>query len=394
MNVFSAAIIGVSGFGGVHYQDLMRQVEQGHMKIIGATVINQEEEAEKCARLRELGCEIFGDYEEMLARLKGRIDLCLIPTSIHQHAPMTIAALRAGANVLVEKPAAATVSEVRAMQAAERETGRFVAVGFQTMYARETLLMKRAILEGKIGEVKTVKCRGLWPRLESYYARNPWAGKLKLGEQWVLDSPFNNAMAHQLNMICFLAGQELYRSARLDTIEAELYRAHKIESADTACMRILTKDHIPLYFWVTHCSEGLLNPEIVVRGTRGKIHWTFQTMRIEADGNVMEMPCQPRIELRDAMLEAVLARLAGREAFICDLDIALAHTLAVNGAHASSAVHPVPEGFIQRSPLDDSMKIVIKDIDEIIARAFEEERLFSELDVAWAQAGRAVSLAG
>ena len=37
----------------------------------------------------------------MLSAHEGGIDLCLIPTGIHWHARMTIAALRAGANVLV-----------------------------------------------------------------------------------------------------------------------------------------------------------------------------------------------------------------------------------------------------------------------------------------------------
>lgn len=388
-----AAIIGVSGFGNVHYHDLMRQVEQGHMAIVGATVINQDEEAEKCARLRAVGADIFTDYREMLGRLRGQIDLCFIPTGIHLHAPMTIATLQAGANVFVEKPAAATTDEVRAMQAAARETERFVAVGFQTMYAHETLLMKRHILNGDLGRIEAIKCRGLWPRLDSYYTRNRWAGRLKLNGQWVLDSPFNNAMAHQLNMICFLAGTELHRAATLEHIEAELYHAHDIESADTACMRILTAQDIPLYFLVTHCSEGLLNPEIVVRGDRGQLHWTFDRLRIDmADGNVEEVACQTGTELRDAMMAALRARLEDPAVFVCDLDIAGVHTLAVNGAHLSSTAHPVPEAFIRRYPYENSVKTVIEGIDGIIDRAFDEERLFSELDVPWAQRGRVVPL--
>jgi predicted dehydrogenase len=388
-----AAIIGVSGFGNVHYHDLMRQVEQGHMALVGATVINQDEEADKCARLRSLGTEIFTDYGEMLERLRGQIDLCFIPTGIHLHAPMTIAALQAGANVFVEKPAAATINEVRAMQTAERETERFVAVGFQTMYALETLLMKRLILNGDLGRIEAIKCRGLWPRLDSYYARNRWAGRLKLNGQWVLDSPFNNAMAHQLNMICFLAGTELHRAATLERIEAELYHAHDIESADTACMRILTAQNVPLYFLVTHCSEGLLNPEIVVRGDRGQLHWTFNRLRIAmADGSVEEVACQTGTELRDAMMAALRARLEDPEVFICGLDVAGVHTLAVNGAHLSSAAHPVPEAFIQRYPHEGSVKTVIEDIDDIIGRAFNEEKLFSDLRVPWAQRARVVAL--
>jgi len=74
------------------------------VKIVAATVINPADEADNIAELKAHGCEIYSDYEKMLAEHSGRIDLCLIPTGIPWHARMTIAALRARANVLVEKP--------------------------------------------------------------------------------------------------------------------------------------------------------------------------------------------------------------------------------------------------------------------------------------------------
>jgi predicted dehydrogenase len=391
--VLNTALIGVSGFGRVHYDDLLRQMERGHLRLIGVTVINQAEEAKVCKHLQTLGCALYDDYERMLRELRGAIDLCFIPTGIHQHAPMTVAALRTGASVMVEKPAAATLHEVHAMQAAERETGGFVAVGFQTMYAPETLIMKRAILEGDIGKVEAIKCRALWPRLDSYYTRNPWAGRLRSGERWVLDSPYNNAVAHQLNMICFLAGAELHRAARLQSLEAELYCGHATESANTACLRLFTEQETPLHFLVTHCSESVLNPEIVVRGDQGWIHWTFDRLRLQKrDGSSLQLPCLTGTPLRDAMLGAVQARVHDPETFICGLDIAGTHTLAVNGAHLASAVHPIPKRFLQRSPAEGSVKTVIGGIDDTVARAFAEERLFSELEVPWAHPGRVVSL--
>ena len=43
--MFNAAIIGISGFGAVHYNDFLREHAAGRIHIVGATVINQEEEA-------------------------------------------------------------------------------------------------------------------------------------------------------------------------------------------------------------------------------------------------------------------------------------------------------------------------------------------------------------
>ncbi len=391
--MINAAVIGISGFGRIHYHDLVRQHERGQMRLLCATVVNQDDEREKCDRLRALGCELFTDHHAMLARHGSALNLCCIPTGIHQHAPMSIDVLRAGANVFVEKPAAATVQDVLAMREAERATGRFVAVGFQTMYARETLWMKRALLAGEIGPVRAIKCRGLWPRLDSYYERTRWAGRLRIDGHWVLDSPFNNAIAHQLNMVCFLAGSTLEEPARLATIEAELSRAHEIESADTAALRIVTSTGVPIYFFVTHCSEETRDPEIVVRGEAGELHWNFKTATIRrGDGTSETVPTETGDELRDSIMARLRERITGAPAFVCGLGIAGTHTLAVNGAHDSSPPHPIDPRHIRRGPAAGSVKTVIHGIDALIDRAFDEESLFSALGAEWSHPGRRIEL--
>jgi len=389
----SACIIGISGYGDVHYNDLMSLAEAGKLRALGATVINQREESEKCARLRSRGCELFTDYRAMLDRFNGRIDLCFVPTGIHWHAEMSMAAMRAGADVFVEKPAAATVDEVREMRACERETGRFVAVGYQHIYARETEAMKRAILEGKIGRLQTIKCRVLWPRPDSYYARNDWAGRLKVGERWVLDSPFNNANAHQLNMMCFLAGTEFRKSARPAAVEAELYSARDIESADTACIRVTTAEGVRIYFFGTHSCNDAFGPEIVVQGDQGRISWNSEKMRIEArDGKVSEQASENLGEVRKTIMARVLDRLQGGDAFVCDLAVAGAQTLCANGAHESSRVNGIGEDFVERLSDGDSLQPVIVGIGRTTEMGFTEEKLFSELGVGWARRGKTFSL--
>lgn len=395
----SACVIGVSGFGRTHYDDLMREAEAGRMRALGATVINQDEEQEKCERLLSLGCRLFTDHREMLGKLSGKIDVCFIPTGIHLHAAMSIDAMKAGADVLVEKPVAATVQDVRRMTECERETGRFVAVGYQHMYARATMHLKEMILEGAIGPVRTIKCRALWPRPRSYYLRNGWAGRLKVGEEWVLDSPFNNALAHYLNLMCFFAGREKTKSARIEGVEAELYRANEIESADTACIRIATGGGATLCFYVTHACEKTLGPEIVVIGEKGSVSLTQGRGRVirmdeGADGSCEETQLEQGTDLRDRILGQVRARIADREAFVCDLDIAGTQTVCVNAAHESSAVHDVPKSLVKRLPRDGSTVTVIDGIDEVFARALEEEKLFSEISVPWARAGKPVDTRG
>lgn len=131
MQKAKVALVGVSGFGNVHYKDIMRAYGAGLVEIPCATVINQDEEAEKCAVLRGCGCEVFNDAGAMFAKYAGKADVCFLPVGIGLHASMSIAAMRAGMNVMLEKPLAATVQEADAIIAAEKETGRFTAVGYQ-----------------------------------------------------------------------------------------------------------------------------------------------------------------------------------------------------------------------------------------------------------------------
>ena len=390
--MLNACLIGVSGFGAVHYHDMLRLTAQGRVRLAAVTVINPVEEAAKCTVLRDMGCAIFSDYREMLEQFRNQAELCFIPTGIHLHAPMSIAALRAGMNVFVEKPVAPTVQEVRQMQAAEQETGRFVAVGYQTMYARETAVMKSAILNGDLGRIRMIKCYGLWPRLDSYYSRNNWAGRLKTGADWVLDSPFNNALAHQLNMICYLAGSSMTAAARPVRIQAELYRGHDIESTDTAALRIETAEGIPLLFLVTHCSERSDGPVLVVEGRRGRIRWTFNQTEITRNGLTQTMPNDPGELVREQMLDQVLDRVAKPETFICSPAIAGVQTLCVNGAHDATTIQTVPAESIHRYPHEGSVKTEIIGLDQMIVQAFEQEKLFSELGIPWTRASASFDL--
>jgi predicted dehydrogenase len=300
--------------------------------------------------------------------------------------------LRSGANVFVEKPAAATPGQVDAMQAAAASAGKLVAVGFQNMYAPETMVMKRAILDRDIGDLVSLKCLGMWPRLDRYYASS-WIGRIHANGQPVFDSPANNAMAHKLNMMCFLAGPTLESPARLATAEAELYRAHDIETADIVALRLKTDTGAAIVFLGTHASEASRNPEIVVTGTKGTMHWTFERLRItRADGTTEEMASGTGPELRDAMLARVLDRLEGREGFVCSLGIARAHALAIAAMHRSSDVTAVPAGQVTRIPADGSVKTVVAGLDPMLDRCFAEARLPSEIGVSWAVPGEVVAV--
>ena len=389
----SVALVGVSGFGEVHYRNLRDAAKKGQLRLAAATIINQQEEWAKCEELRASGCQLFDNYEAMLTTWQGRLDLCVIPTGIHHHAPMTQRALQAGCHVLVEKPAAGVIQDVDAMILAEKKAGKFVAVGYQHIYTPEIAAMKQAILDGLIGEVHALKCVGMWPRFDSYYTRNDWAGRLKSRDKWVLDAPFSNAFAHFLNLLCFLAGDQLQTSAAPHQIQAELYRSRLIESTDTACLRALTENGLPLLLWLTHSCPSVQGPMLEVRGTRGSLIWTESEILHRTSTATQRFRSVCNFDQSEHwMLQAVLNKIQNRNTFVCGLDIARNQTLCANGAFESSPIEVIDPDFLSVQHENAESLTVIDGIEDACHNAFTKELLWSEMAVPWARAGEEIDL--
>ncbi len=369
-----ACIIGVSGYGEVHYNLMVASQAEGKVEIVGAAIINQDEEAEKCAILKELGCRIFNDDRTMLGELRGVADFCMIPTGTPLHRPMTVRALEAGMHVLVEKPAAGCVEDVRAMQRAAEKANRIVAVGYQQMYTSATSATKQLLLNGKIGKLISLKCLALSPRNHAYYQRNNWAGKLTVDGLPVNDYPFNNAFAHDLMMMLFMAGSTELGTAMPVAVEAELYRANAIESVDTACMRIETSEGVPILFYGTHACRDRSGPEIYIRGTEGSIVITHEGNCVSpAGGQPVSFAKGGNHKARQIMMASVLDALQGGASFVCDLDMASRQTMVVDAIREQCAITPV-KGEILRTE-NEPATTVIPGIEETLCQAFEKEEM-------------------
>ena len=103
----------------------------------------------------------FQDTERMLAEEAPDLVSIVAPTSLHL--PVTIAALRAGANVLVEKPIAATRDEaIKMIEAAER-AGRMLTVGHIERFNPAIRELQRRLAEGELGRIFQITATRLGP---------------------------------------------------------------------------------------------------------------------------------------------------------------------------------------------------------------------------------------
>lgn len=103
----------------------------------------------------------YGDYRRLLQ--EESVDIVMVSTPDHWHALPAIQAMKAGADVRVEKPISVDVVEGQAMVAAARKYGRVVQVHTQRRSTPHLIeAKKRVIDEGRLGQVGHVEICCYW----------------------------------------------------------------------------------------------------------------------------------------------------------------------------------------------------------------------------------------
>ena len=386
------AIVGMGGFARTYLHDIERVEGLGQHVAQVAIEADRRSFPGEVQALADRGVKVFSSLREMLASYRSEIDLLCIPTGIPLHRAMTVAALEAGCHVLVEKPAAGSIQDVDAMLAAQARSGRMCAVGYQHLSHPSYQFVKNWICAGNLGRIRSIKGFGCWPRDPAYYRRNSWAGNLATGDTWVLDSPHNNALSHAVNSMCFLGCQQPAEVLQPVAIQAELYRANAIASADTAVFRVETTAEVEIFFAVTHCSEEMLHPQFEIDGEKGRIEMNYEgeAKVVWNDGRREELVVAKgeRGVMEDAL--RAISIDGGRPAV--PLAMARAQTLCACGTFESSAIGEIPTEL--RRTEADSGRVEVVGMTGWIQDAYASARLFSELDIGWAVAGRRINLEG
>ena len=154
--------VGLIGSGWYGKSALLRLIQVAPVEVVSLCDVDRRmlaEAAEIVASRQKSGKKprTFTDYREMLAQ--GDLDIVMVSTPDHWHALPMIEAVKAGADVYVEKPISVDVVEGKAMLAAARKYGRVVQVGTQRRSTPHLIDAKREIIEagklGKIGHVET-----------------------------------------------------------------------------------------------------------------------------------------------------------------------------------------------------------------------------------------------
>ncbi|MGJ8679345.1 Gfo/Idh/MocA family protein [Paraglaciecola sp.] len=152
----SVGLIGCGWFGNINLELLHKNAS---IQVHSLCDVNQKmltNTMEKVAKYQKLSPNTYADYRQMLQARHH--DIVIIATPDHWHALPAIAAMKAGADLLLEKPVSIDVIEGESVVAAARKYQRIVQVNLQR---RSSPIQKEAktkyIDSGKLGKVALVE---------------------------------------------------------------------------------------------------------------------------------------------------------------------------------------------------------------------------------------------
>jgi predicted dehydrogenase len=168
--------------------------------------------------------ETVTDFEEVLRdESVDAVDIC---APNHLHAPIAIAALRAGKDVLCERPLARNSSEAESMVRAAESSGRMLMCAMNNRFRADAQVLRAAIQKREIGDIFYMKCG--WLRRGTTYG---WKAERALsGGGAVLDLG-----VQMLDLALWLAG-----SRQVETVSAQVHRQRPdaVENAAVAMLRL------------------------------------------------------------------------------------------------------------------------------------------------------------
>ncbi|MFE5310666.1 Gfo/Idh/MocA family protein [Isoptericola sp. NPDC056605] len=173
-------ILGAGAIAGAHVDAVRALAAHGGPDGAEVTHVVDVDAGRAAAFAAEHGVPHHGtDLQALLDA--GQVDVVHICTPPSVHLQAALAALRAGAHVVVEKPAVLSLAEADALAAAERQAidaglpGRFTQI-VQHRFGAGIQRLRRLLDDGTLGAAYVAQCDTLWFRTPEYF-EVPWRGR-------------------------------------------------------------------------------------------------------------------------------------------------------------------------------------------------------------------------
>ena len=389
----SLLMVGIGGYGYHYLQALLNEGEP-QFYLLKGVVDPRPESSPILPRLQEMLIPVYSNLSSFYDR-EGGCDLTVIASPYQHHARQSIEALRRGSRVLCDKPMAATVQDALSLMAVEKENPGWVMIGFQWSFSRAVQKLKRDIRSNRFGKALVFKSLCFWPRPLAYYRRCDWAGRSRDDAgNWILDSPGTNAMAHFIHNMLYLLGEEAATSAVPTELTAELYRANRIENADSVSCRIITEKQVELLFYGSHTTRTTRGPlfELTMEGGLISLSENQQIVAKLNDGRSIHYG-SPETDSQFRKLFLAIRRVNKQGPIYCGTKAAFAQVLCANGCQES--VSDIPEFDSSLKKFDTKRGLIwIEGLADAFHSCYVRGVLPAEAGFPWARSGLRVNLSG
>ncbi len=153
--------VGIIGTGWIAEAHIASYLRQPDVEIVaGADLIPGKAKA----FFEKFGVENvktdYASHKEMLADKSLNLDAVSICTYNRQHAQPAIDSLKAGVNVLLEKPFTVTLDEAVEVMRAEKESGKILSIGHQPRMDANMQMIKKICQSGELGQIYYIQTGG------------------------------------------------------------------------------------------------------------------------------------------------------------------------------------------------------------------------------------------
>jgi myo-inositol 2-dehydrogenase/D-chiro-inositol 1-dehydrogenase len=139
------AIVGAGGWGRQHARVFFSRPD---VELVGLFSRSPEKAA---ARAAEFRTRPYSDLQQMLSAEKPDLVSLSLPNAAHFQTSLDV--IRAGCNLLVEKPLVYELHEADTLLAEAAQRNLFFAINFNHRYAKAVRMTKQALEEGRLGEL-------------------------------------------------------------------------------------------------------------------------------------------------------------------------------------------------------------------------------------------------
>lgn len=144
----------------------------------------------------------YQNYREMLATEKP--DLAAVCTESGKHAAIALDCIKAGCNLVIEKPMALSIADADDIISAAKEHGVKVSACHQNRYNKSIVKIREAYDKKRFGRMFYGTAHIRWNRGWEYYARAKWRGT------WEQDGgALMNQCIHNIDLLRWMLGDEV-----------------------------------------------------------------------------------------------------------------------------------------------------------------------------------------